>query len=147
MIPDNGNQKRRERERALKMHLKEDSVYVGKSISLLNILYLKYFILIQSFIEGNVVLDIEPTSLRLEPWYIYYYVHWTRLVITGLVPMTFLATVNILIFVLIRRQNIERSRKMSVNSHGSRAEARYFYNRKFLLNCINFQLLTTKLKL
>ena len=142
MIPDNGNQKRRERERALKMHLKEDSVYVGKSISLLNILYLKYFILIQSFIEGNVVLDIEPTSLRLEPWYIYYYVHWTRLVITGLVPMTFLATVNILIFVLIRRQNIERSRKMSVNSHGSRAEARYFYNRKFLLNCINFQLLT-----
>ena len=92
--------------------------------------------------EGNVVLDIEPTSLRLDPWYIYYYVHWTRLVITGLVPMTFLATVNILIFVLIRRQNIERSRKMSVNSHGSRAEARYFYNRKFLLNCINFQLLT-----
>ena len=142
MIPDNWNQKRRERERALKMHLKEDSVYVGKSISLLNILYLKYFILIQLFIEGNVVLDIEPTSLRLEPWYIYYYVHWTRLVITGLVPMTFLATVNILIFVLIRRQNIERSRKMSVNSHGSRPEARYFYNRKFLLNCINFQLLT-----
>ncbi len=39
MIPDNWNQKRRERERALKMHLKEDSVYVGKSISLLNILY------------------------------------------------------------------------------------------------------------
>ena len=126
MIPDNGNQKRRERERALKMHLKEDSVYVGKSISLLNILYLKYFILIQSFIEGNVVLDIEPTSLRLEPWYIYYYVHWTRLVITGLVPMTFLATVNILIFVLIRRQNIERSRKMSVFSHGDQAEARYY---------------------
>ena len=126
MIPDNWNQKRRERERALKMHLKEDSVYVGKSISLLNILYLKYFILIQSFIEGNVVLDIEPTSLRLEPWYIYYYVHWTRLVITGLVPMTFLATVNILIFVLIRRQNIERSRKMSVFSHGGQAEARYY---------------------
>ena len=77
---------------------------------------------------GNITLDIEPTSLRLDPRYIYYYVHWTRLVMTGLVPMTFLTTVNILIFVLIRRQNIERSRKMSVISQGARAEARYWHN-------------------
>ena len=77
------------------------------------------------FFEGNIELDVEPTSLRLDPWYIYYYVHLTRLVTTGLVPMTFLATVNILILVLIRRQNIERSRKMSAISHSSKSEARY----------------------
>ena len=77
------------------------------------------------FLSGNIELDIEPTSLRLDPLYIYYYVHWTRLVTTGLVPMTFLASVNIFIFVLIRRQNIQRSRKMSVISYSSRAEARY----------------------
>ena len=81
-------------------------------------------ILTLSFL-GNITLDIEPTSLRLDPMYIYYYVHWTRLIMTGLVPMTFLTTVNILIFVLIRRQNIERSRKMSVISQGAKAEARY----------------------
>ena len=76
-------------------------------------------------LEGNIELDTEPTSLRLDPWYIYYYVHWTRLVTTGLVPMTYLATVNILIFVLIRRQNIERSRKMSAISITNKSEARY----------------------
>ena len=63
------------------------------------------------------VLDIEPTSLRLDPQYIYYYVHWTRLITTGLVPMIYIASVNILIFIMIQRQSRDwRLRKMSVVS-------------------------------
>ena len=41
------------------------------------------------------VWDYDVTSLRLDPDYAYYYTHWTRLLATGIIPFTFLATVNV----------------------------------------------------
>ena len=50
-------------------------------------------------------LGIKLTSLRLDPEFIYYYTHWTRLI------MVYLAVINILIFMVIRYQN--KSRRVS----------------------------------
>ena len=54
-------------------------------------------------------LSIQLTSLRSDPEYIYYYTHLTRFIITGLIPMTYLAVINILIFMVIRHQNKART--------------------------------------
>jgi hypothetical protein len=47
------------------------------------------------------IMDFEITSLRLDPNYIYYYVHWTRLLGTGVIPFIFLSSINLLIYVQI----------------------------------------------
>jgi hypothetical protein len=52
--------------------------------------------------------EIQLTNLRLNPDYIFYYTHWTRLISTGVIPMMFLSVVNILIFVVIRKQAQKR---------------------------------------
>ena len=59
-------------------------------------------------------LGIKLTSLRLDPEFIYYYTHWTRLIMTGVIPMIYLAVINILIFMVIRYQN--KSRRVSNTS-------------------------------
>ena len=50
----------------------------------------------------------------MDPDYIYYYVHWTRLILTGILPMMVMTIINIFIFVLIRKQSLERARRMSI---------------------------------
>jgi hypothetical protein len=59
-------------------------------------------------------LGIKLTSLRSDPEFIYYYTHWTRLIMTGVIPMIYLAVINILIFMVIRYQN--KSRRVSNTS-------------------------------
>ena len=65
-------------------------------------------LVLQNFKDENndtySVMDFEITSLRLDPNYIYYYVHWTRLLSTGVIPFVFLSTMNLLIYVHIRRK-------------------------------------------
>lgn len=46
-----------------------------------------------------------PTSLRGNPDYLLYYQHWTRLIVTGLIPFCYLAIMNLLIFSKIRQNN------------------------------------------
>ena len=39
-------------------------------------------------------LDFAITDLRLDPDYILYYVHWTRLLATGVLPILFLVSLK-----------------------------------------------------
>ena len=51
------------------------------------------------------VWDLYPTPLRLNPDYIHYYIHWTRSLGTGLLPILFLLGTNTSIYLCLRRQN------------------------------------------
>ena len=50
------------------------------------------------------VWDLYPTPLRLNPDYIHYYIHWTRSLGTGLLPILFLLVTNTSIYLSLRRQ-------------------------------------------
>ena len=50
-------------------------------------------------------LDFTITELRLDPSYIFYYVHWTRLLATGVIPILFLVSINTAIYVVIQRHS------------------------------------------
>ena len=56
------------------------------------------------------------TSLRLNPSYIYYYIHWTRLVLTGIIPFLSILFMNVCIFITMRRTNIFKKQYQSVNN-------------------------------
>jgi hypothetical protein len=43
-------------------------------------------------------LKVMPTDLRLDDNYVYYYVNWSRLVVTGLVPLLSLGVLNLAIY-------------------------------------------------
>ena len=68
------------------------------------------------------VMDFDITSLRLDPDYIYYYVHWTRLLGTGVIPFLFLSSMNLLIYVYVRKKRPFSSRPSQHNllSHHKR---------------------------
>ena len=47
---------------------------------------------------------VQPTSLRLDPNYIYYYIHWTRLILTGVAPFLILMLCNFFIYKKVIRR-------------------------------------------
>ena len=56
--------------------------------------------------ETNVtkaVLDYDLTRLRYNPDYIFYYIHLTKLLATGIIPFTFLFLLNMAIILSIRK--------------------------------------------
>ena len=69
------------------------------------------------------LLIYNVTSLRMDPDYMFYYIHWTRLICTGLLPFTFLATMNALIYSKIRQNSISmvRSRAQDTKKAGNLA--------------------------
>ena len=79
--------------------------YVLPSIAISILLNIPKFLEFQ-FVTRNVtdllnttslVTDYDVTALRLDQDYIFYYTHWTRLLLTGLIPVAFLAWMNIAI--------------------------------------------------
>ena len=50
------------------------------------------------------VLDYEITSLRLDQDYVFYYINWTRLIFTGVIPFIYLIVVNMLIVLAIKKK-------------------------------------------
>jgi hypothetical protein len=50
------------------------------------------------------MIDYNVTNLRIHPDYILYYTHWTRLLVTGLLPFIYLLVANFLIGRRIRDQ-------------------------------------------
>ena len=95
-------------------------------------------------------LDFTFTSLRINPIYIYFYTHWTRLLITGILPFSCLLVMNILIFITINRSkrltikyqaNTIRSRKFS-KSTLTLASIVFLYlvcnTPRLLLNCVEY---------
>ena len=76
--------------------------------------------------ETNVttlVTDYDVTDLRLDPDYIFYYTHWARLLLTGLLPAAYLATINIAICVKLSRKQILPYQTHAMSSHGEGLES------------------------
>jgi len=76
--------------------------------------------------ETNITSEIiiyNVTSLRLDPDYMYYYIHWTRLLITGVIPFIFLSLMNILIYNRMQQNSLSsvRSKSSSTKKAGSLA--------------------------
>ncbi|XP_023346387.1 FMRFamide receptor isoform X2 [Eurytemora carolleeae] len=44
-----------------------------------------------------------PTELRLDTDYVYYYIHWTRLILTGVGPFLYLSAMNLMIYCRMQR--------------------------------------------
>ena len=53
------------------------------------------------------------TSLRVDPDYMYYYIHWTRLLCTGVIPFSYLSYMNMLIYTRMRQTNLSSVRSRS----------------------------------
>ena len=71
------------------------------------------------------LVDYNITSLRFDPSYILYYIHWTRLLTTGLLPFAYLLVTNLLLVSSLRsiaklrlpHQNVVQH---EINKHGLR---------------------------
>ena len=50
------------------------------------------------------MMDYNITALRQDPVYILYYLHWTRLITTGILPFVYLLVTNLLIWRTINHQ-------------------------------------------
>ena len=75
------------------------------------------------------VRDFEVTSLRLDSDYILYYIHLTRSLCTGVLPIVFLLVTNTCIYLSLRRQRASPPPSLSEERHNSVATLRS--NRKF----------------
>jgi len=75
---------------------------------------------------NNITVDTvayNVTELRLDPDYMYYYIHWTRLLFTGIIPFIFLSLMNILIYNRMQQNNLSsvRSKSATTKKAGSLA--------------------------
>ena len=76
--------------------------------------------------EDNVTQEMliyNVTSLRVDPDYMYYYIHWTRLLCTGVIPFSYLSYMNMLIYNRMRQTNLSsvRSRSKSTKKQSNLA--------------------------
>ena len=46
--------------------------------------------------------DFRATKLRMNENYIFYYTHWTRLLVTGIMPILYLVITNTIVIIKIR---------------------------------------------
>ena len=75
-------------------------------------LVLAILINIPKFLEVKLVdkkdtVDFQATQLRMDETYIFYYIHWTRLLATGVIPFLYLAIINTIIIIKIREGRIQ----------------------------------------
>ena len=66
-----------------------------------------FLINIPKFFEVELVrdkdkVDFQVTKLRMNENYIFYYVHWTRLLVTGIVPILYLVITNTIVIIKIK---------------------------------------------
>ena len=68
--------------------------------------------------DGNnvtvTVTDYDVTDLRLDPEYILFYTHWTRLLGTGVIPFAYLAFINTVICLEIKKANLFSSQIQNI---------------------------------
>ena len=71
-----------------------------------------FYINVTNIIDGkkDYLLDYRVTSLRKDPDYIYYYVHWFRNIFTGIIPIFFLIIVNTTICYFLTSNTKSQSR-------------------------------------
>ena len=80
-------------------------------------------VIIKNLDDGNRMserMEFAFTSLRLNPSYIYYYTHWTRLVLTGIIPFLSLIFMNVCIFLTMRKTKIFKKQYQTVNNSRKR---------------------------
>ena len=113
------------------------------------------FCRIEELIAPNVsveYLSFRFTELRLNPTYIYYYTHWTRLLCTGIFPFFYLLIANGCIFRRMRSSNkslvdgrLCQSRNVLQKSSYSLFAIVILYlvsnTPRLLLNCVEYQYL------
>ena len=56
---------------------------------------------------------IEMFLLRVDPAYMYYYIHWTRLLCTGIIPFSYLSYINLRIYTRMRQTSLSTVRSRS----------------------------------
>ena len=54
------------------------------------------------------IMDYNITKIRQDPDYIFYYLHWTRLITTGVIPFVYLLVTNLLIWRTIRSWEVDK---------------------------------------
>ena len=55
------------------------------------------------------IMDYNITKIRQDPDYIFYYLHWTRLITTGVIPFVYLLVTNLLIWRTIRSWMVDNN--------------------------------------
>ena len=65
----------------------------------------------------RIVYDYNITSLRLDPDYIFYYIHCTRFIFTGILPFGFLTCMNYLIYKKMREKRSYKINKKKLALH------------------------------
>ena len=61
-------------------------------------------------------LIINLFVFRVDPAYMYYYIHWTRLLCTGIIPFSYLSYMNLRIYTRIRQTSLSTVRSRSSSS-------------------------------
>ena len=75
----------------------------------------------------NEILSYDITPLRRDPVYVYYYIRWTKLIFTCIVPITYLLLLNIFISITIRRSTMfsqEPSQNLELTDRSSQRTIR-----------------------
>ena len=68
-----------------------------------------------SFLPGSSIWGelIEMLLPRVDPAYMYYYIHWTRLLCTGIIPFSYLSYINLRIYTRMRQTSLSTVRSRS----------------------------------
>ena len=66
--------------------------------------------------KGVPCLIINLFVFRVDPAYMYYYIHWTRLLCTGIIPFSYLSYMNLRIYTRIRQTSLSTVRSRSSSS-------------------------------
>ena len=69
---------------------------------------------VNMFFGAKDLVDWVPTDLRLSSDYIFYYNHWTRLILTGILPFLHILVLNIKICTILARRNSRLNRNQSL---------------------------------
>ena len=76
--------------------------------------------IIQDDNTTSIVYDYNTTSLRLDPDYIFYYIHCKRFAFTGILPFVFLTCMNFLIYRKMREKRSYKVNKKKLSFHAVR---------------------------
>ena len=78
------------------------------------------------------IYDYAITPVRLDPAYVYYYTHLTRLICTGIIPFFYLLFMNISILINIRRSRLTSTKMLILYTLPAVVQNRVLKNRRHI---------------